>query len=183
MTKTPTHVPDVTLKTRIRDESIEGPNPYDWKDLSTGEYFKGRTVIVFSLPGAFTPTCSSSHLPRYDELYTQFQGLGVDEIACISVNDAFVMHKWGLDQGNKNITLLPDGSGSFTKEMGMLVKKDNLGFGARSWRYSMLVVDGHIEKLFVEDGFGDDCPSDPFDVSDADTMLAHLKATREGKAA
>ena len=109
--------------------------------------------------------------------------MGVDEIACISVNDAFVMYKWGLDQGNKNITLLPDGSGSFTREMGMLVKKDNLGFGARSWRYSMLVVDGKIEKIFKEDGFMDECPTDPFEVSDAETMLSYLKETRQVQAA
>ncbi|GGX66838.1 peroxiredoxin [Litorimonas cladophorae] len=183
MSETPKHVPDVTLKTRVRDETVEGPNPFRWEDLSTGEFFKDRTVVVFSLPGAFTPTCSSSHLPRYDELYSDFQALGVDEIACISVNDAFVMYKWGLDQGNKNITLLPDGSGTFTKEMGMLVKKDNLGFGARSWRYSMLVVNGEIVKLFAEPGFEDDCPIDPFEVSDADTMLSYLKETRKSKAA
>jgi peroxiredoxin len=183
MSETPKHVPNVTLKTRVRDESIGGDNPFDWKDLSTGEFFKDRTVVVFSLPGAFTPTCSSSHLPRYDELYADFQAQGVDEIACISVNDAFVMYKWGLDQSNKNITLLPDGSGAFTKEMGMLVKKDNLGFGERSWRYSMLVVNGEIVKLFSEAGFVDDCPTDPFEVSDADTMLTYLKETRKSKAA
>ena len=183
MSEHPEIVPDVTLKTRVRDESIEGPNPFDWKDLSTGEFFKNRTIVVFSLPGAFTPTCSSAHLPRYDALYAEFKEMGVDEIACISVNDAFVMYKWGLDQGNKNITLLPDGSGSFTREMGMLVKKDNLGFGARSWRYSMLVVDGKIEKVFKEDGFMDECPTDPFEVSDAETMMSYLKQTRQAKAA
>lgn len=183
MSETPKYVPNVTLKTRVRDETIQGPNPFDWKDLSTGEFFKGRTVVVFSLPGAFTPTCSSSHLPRYDELFADFQAQGVDEIACISVNDAFVMYKWGLDQGNTNITLLPDGSGVFTKGMGMLVKKDNLGFGERSWRYSMLVVNGEIVKLFSEAGFIDDCPTDPFEVSDADTMLSYLKDNRQSKAA
>ena len=183
MSAHPVHVPNVTLKTRVRDESIEGSNPFDWKDLFTAEYFKDRTVVVFSLPGAFTPTCSSSHLPRYDALHGEFKDVGVDEIACISVNDAFVMHKWGLDQDNQNITLLPDGSGSFTREMGMLVKKDNLGFGERSWRYSMLVVDGKIEKIFKEDGFMDECPTDPFEVSDAETMLNYLKETRQAKAA
>ncbi|WP_427453722.1 peroxiredoxin [Litorimonas sp. WD9-15] len=183
MTDYPTHVPDVTLQTRVRDESVEGPNPFRWEELSTGEFFKDRTVVVFSLPGAFTPTCSSSHLPRYDELYGQFQKHGVDEVACISVNDAFVMYKWGLDQGNQNVKLLPDGSGSFTRGMNMLVKKDNLGFGERSWRYSMLVVDGKIEKLFIEPGFMDDCPTDPFEVSDADTMMAYLNSREVAKAA
>lgn len=183
MTDYPTHVPDVTLQTRVRDESVEGPNPFRWEELSTGEFFKDRTVVVFSLPGAFTPTCSSSHLPRYDELYGEFQEQGVDEVACISVNDAFVMYKWGLDQGNQNVTLLPDGSASFTRGMNMLVKKDNLGFGERSWRYSMLVIDGKIEKLFVEEGFMDDCPTDPFEVSDADTMMAYLQSRKVAKAA
>ena len=176
-------VPNVTLITRVRNDAIEGPNPFEWQDLNTADYFAGKKVVVFSLPGAFTPTCSSSHLPRYDELYAEFQAEGVDAIVCVSVNDAFVMYKWGLDQGNKNIFLLPDGSGEFTRKMGMLVKKDNLGFGMRSWRYSMLVNDGKIEQLFIEDSFGDDCPTDPFEVSDADTMLNYLKHGEVSKAA
>ena len=179
MTDYPSHVPDVALQTRVRDESVAGENPFRWEELSTGEFFKAKTVVVFSLPGAFTPTCSSSHLPRYDALYPEFQKHGVDEVVCVSVNDAFVMYKWGLDQGNENVFLLPDGSGAFTKGMGMLVKKDNLGFGERSWRYSMLVVDGKIEKVFVEDGFMDDCPTDPFEVSDADTMMSYVKSRQE----
>ena len=132
-------------------------------------------MVVFSLPGAFTPTCSSNHLPRYDELYEEFKAQGVDEIVCVSVNDAFVMFQWGKQQGNKNIFLLPDGNGEFTRKMGMLVDKSNVGFGMRSWRYSMLVDDCKIEKMFVEADFGDNCPTDPFEVSDADTMLAYLK--------
>jgi peroxiredoxin len=168
-------VPNVTFKTRVRDESVEGSNPYRWEDKTTQDIFSGKKVVVFSLPGAFTPTCSSNHLPRYDELYEEFQGLGVDEIVCVSVNDAFVMFQWGKQVGNQNILLLPDGNGEFTRKMGMLVDKANLGFGMRSWRYSMLVDDGRIEKLFVEPEFSDNSPSDPFEVSDADTMLAHLK--------
>lgn len=170
-----THVPDVTFKTRVRDESIGGDNPFDWKDLTTKEIFGGKKVVVFALPGAFTPTCSSTHLPGYEAHYDEFKALGVDEVICLSVNDAFVMYKWGLDQGRKNVFLLPDGSGEFTRKMGMLVDKDNLGFGYRSWRYSMVVNDGEIEKMFVEPEFGDNCPTDPFEVSDADTMLAYLK--------
>lgn len=170
-----THVPNVTFKTRVRDETIDGDNPFDWKDITTDDLFKGKKVVVFSLPGAFTPTCSTSHLPRYEELYETFVAQGVDEVVCISVNDAFVMHKWGVDQGRKNVFLLPDGSGHFTRQMGMLVDKDNLGFGFRSWRYSMLVNDGKIEKMFTEAEFGDNCPTDPFEVSDADTMLEYLK--------
>ena len=172
-----TRVPSVTFKTRVRDESVEGPNPYAWKDLTTDEIFAGKKVVVFSLPGAFTPTCSSNHLPRYEELYEEFKAQGVDTIVCISVNDAFVMFQWGKKIGAKNVFLLPDGNGEFTRKMGMLVEKNNLGFGLRSWRYSMLVNDGAIEKMFVEPDYADNCPTDPFEVSDADTMLAHLKGT------
>jgi peroxiredoxin len=168
-------VPDVTFKTRVRDESIDGANPYRWEDTTTKDLFAGKKVVVFSLPGAFTPTCSSNHLPRYDELFEEFKAQGVDAIICVSVNDAFVMFKWGKELGNKNITLLPDGNGEFTEKMGMLVEKSNLGFGKRSWRYSMLVNDGKIEKLFSEAGFSNNCETDPFEVSDADTMLAYLK--------
>ncbi|MGK7888720.1 MAG: peroxiredoxin [Leptolyngbyaceae cyanobacterium] len=168
-------VPDVVFKTRVRDESVPGPNPYDWKDLTTQEIFGGKKVVIFSLPGAFTPTCSSNHLPRYEELYDEFKAQGVDTIICISVNDAFVMFKWGKEIGANKVFLLPDGNGEFTRKMGMLVEKNNLGFGMRSWRYSMFVNDGAIEKMFVEPDFGDNCPTDPFEVSDADTMLAYLK--------
>lgn len=168
-------IPDVTFKTRVRDESVAGQNPFRWEDKTSEEIFGGRKVIVFSLPGAFTPTCSSNHLPRYEELYDEFKSLGVDEIICVSVNDAFVMYKWGVEQGKKNVFLLPDGNGEFTRKMGMLVDKSNIGFGMRSWRYSMLVNDGKVEKLFAEAGYSDNCESDPFEVSDADTMLAYLK--------
>lgn len=173
----PSQIPAVIFKTRVRDESVEGPNPYRWQDLSSADLFAGKKVVLFSLPGAFTPTCSSNHLPRYDELYEAFRELEVDTIVCLSVNDAFVMHQWGRQVGNRNIFLLPDGNGEFTRKMGMLVDKSNLGFGMRSWRYSMLVVDQQIEQLFVEPDFGDNCPVDPFEVSDADTMLAYLKGT------
>ena len=172
-----TRVPDVTFKTRVRDESVGGDNPYRWEDKTTQDLFAGKKVIVFSLPGAFTPTCSSNHLPRYEELYDEFKALGVDEIICVSVNEAFVMFKWGKEQGNKNVFLLPDGNGVFTRKMGMLVDKSIFGFGMRSWRYSMLVDDCAIEKMFVEPDFGDNCPVDPFEVSDADTMMAYLKGT------
>lgn len=168
-------VPNVTFKTRVRNEALEGPNPFEWKDLTSDEIFKGKKVILFALPGAFTPTCSSTHLPGYEKNFEAFKAEDVDQVICLSVNDAFVMFKWGQDLGAKNVFLLPDGSGEFTRKMGMLVKKDNLGFGDRSWRYSMLVEDGEIKKMFIEDGFEDNCASDPFEVSDADTMLNYLK--------
>lgn len=173
-----TRVPDVTFKTRVRDESVEGPNPFRWQDVTTAELFGGKRVVVFSLPGAFTPTCSSTHLPRYEELYDEILAQGVDSVICISVNDAFVMFQWGKQQGAEKVFLLPDGNGEFTRKMGMLVEKTNLGFGMRSWRYSMVVSDGAIEKMFVEPEYGDNCPTDPFEVSDADTMLAYLKEAK-----
>lgn len=154
-------VPDVTFRTR-RDA--------EWVNRSSREIFSDRTVVVFALPGAFTPTCSSSHVPRYNSLAKQFRRHGVDEIVCISVNDAFVMDQWQEDQKATDITFLPDGNGEFTSKMGMLVGKQDLGFGQRSWRYSMLVRDGIIEKMFIEP----EQPGDPFQVSDADTMLSFL---------
>ncbi|HKJ16094.1 MAG TPA: peroxiredoxin [Xanthomonadales bacterium] len=169
-------VPSAVFKTRVRDESVEGPNPFRWQDVSTDDIFSGKKVIVFALPGAFTPTCSSTHLPGYEEKFEEFKNLGVDDIYCLSVNDAFTMFQWGKHQDVENVKLLPDGSGFFSDKMGMLVRKDNLGFGARSWRYSMLVEDGVITAIFSEDGKCDDCPTDPFEVSDAGTMLNHLKA-------
>jgi thioredoxin-dependent peroxiredoxin len=174
-------VPDVVFKTRVRDESVGGDNPFRWQDRTTQEIFGGKRTIVFSLPGAFTPTCSTSHLPRYEELYDEFTALGVDQIICLSVNDAFVMYQWGKNMGASKVTLLPDGNGEFTRKMGMLVDKSNLGFGMRSWRYSMLVNDGVIEKMFVEPEYADNCPTDPFEVSDADTMMAYLKEASAAK--
>ncbi|HBB33660.1 MAG TPA: glutathione peroxidase [Cyanobacteria bacterium UBA8803] len=154
-------VPNVTFRTRSNNQ---------WVDITTDDLFKGKTVVVFSLPGAFTPTCSSSHLPRYNELAGVFKQNGVDDILCISVNDTFVMNEWAKDQHAENLKLIPDGNGEFTEGMGMLVDKTDLGFGKRSWRYSMLVKDGVIEKMFIEP----EVEGDPYEVSDADTMLNYI---------
>jgi peroxiredoxin len=170
------NVPNVTFKTRVRDEAVEGPNPFRWQDVTSEEIFSGRKVVVFALPGAFTPTCSSTHLPGFEEKYDELKNLGVDEIYCLSVNDAFTMFQWGKHQGVEKVKLLPDGSGEFTRLMGMLVRKDNVGFGERSWRYSMLVEDGQVTALFSEPGKCDNSPTDPFEVSDAGTMLNQLKS-------
>lgn len=143
---------------------------HEWVDVTSDDIFKGKTVVVFSLPGAFTPTCSSSHVPRYNELAPVFREHGVDAIVCVSVNDTFVMNAWAREQKADQVTFIPDGNGEFTEGMGMLVDKDDLGFGKRSWRYSMLVKDGVIAKMFIEP----DKPGDPFEVSDADTMLAYI---------
>jgi peroxiredoxin len=170
-----THVPDATFKTRVRNDSLPGDNPFEWKDLSSDDVFKGKKVVVFSLPGAFTPTCSTSHLPRYEELHDEFTALGIDQIVCLSVNDAFVMYQWGQHQKAEKVFLLPDGNGEFTRKMGMLVDKSNLGFGMRTWRYAMVVDDGEIQQMFIEPGFSDNHGADPFEVSDADTVLNWLK--------
>lgn len=154
-------VPNVTFPARIGN---------DWVKITTDELFKGKNVIVFALPGAFTPTCSSTHLPRYNELAPVFKANGIDEIICLSVNDTFVMNSWAEDQKAENITFIPDGNGEFSTGMGMLVDKSDIGFGKRSWRYSMLVKDGVIDKMFIEP----DLPGDPFEVSDGDTMLNYL---------
>ncbi|MBT3332256.1 MAG: peroxiredoxin [Rhodospirillaceae bacterium] len=176
---TMTTVPNVTFKTRVRNDAIEGDNPFEWKDLTSDDVFKGKRVVLFALPGAFTPTCSTRHLPRYEELDAEFRAEGIDQIVCLSVNDAFVMYQWGKSQNAENVFLLPDGCGEFSRKMGMLVDKANLGFGMRSWRYSMLVEDGVIVKMFIEDGYSDNAPDDPFEVTDADTMLGFLKANRK----
>ncbi len=167
-------VPEVTFKTRVRDASLGGDNPFRWQDVTTSDIFKGKSVVLFSLPGAFTPTCSSTHLPGFEEKYDALKAKGVDEVYCLSVNDAFTMFQWSQRLDVEKVKMLPDGNGDFTRLMGMLVKKQNLGFGDRSWRYAMHVVDCEIKQLFAEPGLMDNCPDDPFTVSDADTMLNAL---------
>lgn len=170
------NVPDVTFKTRVRDESIEGPNPYRWQDMTTADYFHGKRVVIFSLPGAFTPTCSTYQLPGFENNFEQFRDLGIDAIYCISVNDAFVMNAWANAQNIQNVQVIPDGSGKFTAGMGMLVDKDNVGFGRRSWRYAAVVQNGEVEHMFVEPGQEDNCPTDPYGETAPETVLAWLKA-------
>ncbi len=154
-------VPEVTFQLREDNQ---------WKARTTQDLFAGKTVVLFALPGAFTPTCSSTHLPRYNDLAAQFKENGVDDVICLSVNDTFVMNAWKEGQEAENITFLPDGNGEFSQKMGMLVDKKDIGFGPRTWRYSMLVKDGVIEKMFIEP----DVEGDPFEVSDADTMLNYI---------
>ena len=179
-------LPNVVFKTRVRTESND-ENPFEWKDMTTDDYFKGKKCILFALPGAFTPTCSSTHLPGYEKAYPLFKALGVDEVYCLSVNDAFVMRKWGIDQGLeedktpgslgfKNVKLIPDGACQFTRGMGMSCTwGSERGFGERSWRYSCYVVDGVVKKMFVEQPMIQNSEADPFEVSDAVTMLNYLK--------
>ncbi len=169
-------LPDVIFKTRVHDATVEGPNPYRWQDETTASLFGKRRVVVFSLPGAFTPTCSSKQCPAFELSYDTIRSLGVDEVYCVSVNDAFVMFQWGKSMNIKNIKLIPDGSGTFTRRIGMLVNKDHVGFGYRSWRYAMVVNDGVIEKWFEEPGINDSgIDSDPYVVTDPDTMVDYLR--------
>jgi len=168
-------VPNVIFKTRVRDESIGGDNPFRWQDISSDDIFQDKTIVVLALPGAYTPTCSSTHLPGFDAKYQDIIEQGVDDVYCLSVNDAFTMYQWSKHLGIQHVKMLPDGNGDFTRAMGMLVKKENLGFGDRSWRYSMLVKNREIVKMFSEPGRMDNCPEDPFSRSDVDTMLSYLK--------
>jgi len=169
--KANTRLPDVTFRTRVRDDSIEGPNPFRWQDRTTADYFAGKRVILFSLPGAFTPTCSTYQLPGFEENFATFRAQGIEEIYCLSVNDAFVMNQWAKAQGIDKVKVIPDGSGVFTRRMGMLVHKDNLGFGMRSWRYAAIVNDGVIEAWFQEPGLMDDCPDDPYGETSPEAIL------------
>jgi len=169
-------VPKVVFRTRVRDPKIKGENKFKWKNLSTDAVFKGKKIAIVALPGAYTPTCSSTHLPGYERNYDKLRKNGIDEVYVLSVNDAFVMFNWCKKMKIKKVKFLPDGNGDFTRKMGALVKKNNLGFGDRSWRYSMIVNNGKIEKLFTEDGKTNNCPTDPFRVSDAETMLKYLKS-------
>ena len=163
-------VPDITFKTRVKDEE-EG---FGWKDVTTCDYFKGKSVILFSLPGAFTPTCSTYQLPNFEKMYADFSLSGIDEIYCMSVNDAFVMNAWSKDQKLENVKVIPDGSGRFTRGMGMLVRKDPEDFGYRSWRYAALIEDCVVKKMWVEDGKMDDCPTDPYEITDPHNILKDL---------
>ncbi len=176
-------VPNVVFKTRVRDEAVGGPNPFRWQDMTSDDYFKGKRVILFSLPGAFTPTCSTYQLPGFEENFSKFQELGVDGIYCMSVNDSFVMNKWAEAQGIKNVDVIPDGSGEFTRKVGMLVRKDNLGFGLRSWRYAALINDGVVEAWFEEPGLEDNHGEDPYGESAPENLLKYLEAAKTETAA
>ena len=145
------------------------------KEITTDEYFANKKVVLFALPGAFTPTCSTYQLPNFEKLYDEFESLGIDKIYCLSVNDAFVMNAWAKDQNLKKVEVIPDGSAEFTRKMGMLVKKDNLGFGLRSWRYAMLVEDKVVNNMWIEEGFTDNAEGDNYGISSPESILKDLK--------
>ena len=169
-------LPQVTFRTRVRDEAVGGPNPYRWQDVTTADYFAGKRVVLFSLPGAFTPTCSTYQLPGFEKAFTEMTGLGIDAIYCMSVNDSFVMNQWAKSQALEHVKVIPDGSGEFTEKVGMLVRKDNVGFGARSWRYAAVINDGKVEAWFEEDGRCDDCADDPYGNTSPESVLEWLRA-------
>lgn len=181
-----TSVPSVDFKYRVRtdgnpitfvDETNGSENPFEWKTVSSDDIFNNRRIVVFSLPGAFTPTCSTYQVPGFEELYDEIKAQGVDDIYVVSVNDTFVMRKWMIDQEVKKIKFIPDGTGEFTEKMGMLVCKDHLGFGNRSWRYAMVVENGEVEKFFEEPGLnqtGED--NDPYGETSPEAVLEYLKS-------
>ncbi|SLN46156.1 Putative peroxiredoxin [Roseivivax jejudonensis] len=177
---TPQTVPDATFHTRVRNPALGGDNPFEWKAITSDDVFAGRRVVLFAVPGAFTPACSDSHLPGYETHHDALRDLGVDLVACLAVNDAFVMFQWAKSRDIEKLTMLPDGNGEFTRKMGMLVERRGTGMGLRSWRYSMLVEDRAIRKMFIEPGFRDDPPGVPLEVSGAETMLAYLKDGNDG---
>ena len=156
-------LPDVTFKCRVAGE---------WVNKTTSDFFKGKRIVLFALPGAFTPTCSSKQLPKYEEMYKMFIEKGVTDVYCLSVNDGFVMNAWADSLDIQNVKMIPDGSGEFTRHMGMLVKKDDKGFGYRSWRYAMIINDGVVERVYEEAGKGDNTSTDPFEVSKAENVLS-----------
>jgi thioredoxin-dependent peroxiredoxin len=175
---TPTRIPDVTFHTRVRNEALGGSNPFEWKKLTSKDVFGGKRIVLFALPGAFTPACSDTHLPGYERRYDDFGRLGIDQVVCLAVNDAFVMFQWAKSQNIEKVFMLPDGNADFTRRMGMLVDRSSNGMAMRSWRYSMCVNDCAIEKVFAEPDVRDNPNGVGVSVSDAETMLAYLQGAK-----
>ena len=175
---TPTRIPNVTFHTRVRNDALGGPNPFEWRAVTSQDVFAGKRIVLFALPGAFTPACSDSHLPGYERFHDDFRQLGVDQVVCLAVNDAFVMFQWARSRNIEKVFMLPDGNADFTRRMGMLVDRSHHGMAMRSWRYSMYVADGAIEKLFAEPDVRDNPDGVGLTVSDAETMLAWLRSTK-----
>jgi len=175
---TPQTVPDAVFHTRVRNPALDGDTPFEWQDVTSHQIFTNKRVVLFALPGAFTPACSETHLPGFERLHDAFRAEGIDDVICVSVNDAFVMFQWAKALKIQNVRTLPDGNGEFTRKMGMLVDRSAQGMGMRSWRYSMLVEDRQIKTLFSEPGFQDNPPGVPVQVSGAEKMLEHLRQSQ-----
>ncbi|CUH31116.1 Putative peroxiredoxin [Jannaschia seosinensis] len=171
----PRYVPDAVFHTRVRNPALDGDNPFEWQNLTTDDVFAGKRIVLFAVPGAFTPACSDSHLPGFERLHDEFLAEGIDRVICVSVNDAFVLYQWGLSREISKVHMLPDGNGEFTRKMGMLVERSNHGMGMRSWRYSALVKDRMIAKFFAEPQFRDNPAGVPLDVSSAETILEEIR--------
>jgi peroxiredoxin len=173
---TPRRVPDASFRIRQRTLTPEKTSEYEWVTLTTEEIFGGRKIVLFAVPGAFTPACSDVHLPGFERLYNEFRAEGIDSVICLSVNDAFVMNQWAASRSIENVLMLPDGNGDFTRAMGMLVDRTSVGMGFRSWRYVMLVEDGAITKMIPEPGFEKVPKAVPFEVSSAQNMLDAIRS-------
>ena len=159
-------IPYVVFKERVAGS---------WTTFTTNDIFPAGKQLVFSLPGAFTPTCSSKQLPNFERLYEEFKSKGIDEIYCLSVNDSFVMNAWFDSLKITNVKAIPDGNGHFTRRMGMLINKTHLGFGMRAWRYAFVVEDGQILKWFEEEGINDQGKDeDPFVATDPENILINI---------
>jgi peroxiredoxin len=176
----PNRVPNVTFHTRVRNEKLDSSNPFEWKSVTSEDIFANKRIVLVALPGAFTPACSDSHLPGYENHYEDFKRLGIDQVICLSVNDAFVMFQWAKSRNIEKVFMLPDGNADFTRRMGMLVDRSSNGMSLRSWRYSMLVDNGVIEKVFAEPDIRDNPPGVGVTVSSAETMIAYLQNGRPG---
>jgi peroxiredoxin len=161
---------------RLTDQVFYIRENDDWVLKRTQDIFNDKEVVVFGLPGAFTPTCSAFQLPKFEELYDTFKDLGIDEVYCTSVNDSFVMNAWFEQQGITKVKALPDGNGDFAKSVNMINDFTNRGFGMRSWRYCMYVKNAEIKVRYTEWGEPEACPiQDPFEVSSAEQMIEALK--------
>ena len=173
------YIPAMKFPIRVRDETVGGDNPYRWDKFDLVKQFKGKSVVVFSLPGAFTPTCSTYQVPGFEENADKIKSYGIEDIYCISVNDTFVMNAWAKSQNLQNVKVIPDGTGEFTDSMGMLVDKANLGFGLRSWRYAMIISNGQIQKIFVEPGISNNCEEDPYGETSPEKIIEWLQAEKD----
>ena len=176
-------IPKTTFKVREGDVVLEQGCSFDegvWTEKTTDDYFKGKRVVLFSLPGAFTPTCTSNQLPGFENNYESIKGMNVDEVYCCSVNDAYTMNAWSEKMRIKNVKFIPDGNGYFTKQMGMLISKDHLGFGNRSWRYMAVITDGIVEKWWEEPGINNDgSDDDPYTETMPEKCLEYLASGSE----
>lgn len=173
------YIPAMKFPIRVRDETVGGDNPYRWDTFDLLQEFKGKRVLVFSLPGAFTPTCSTYQVPGFEENADKIKSYGIEDIYCISVNDTFVMNAWAKSQNLQNVKVIPDGTGEFTDNMGMLVDKTNRGFGLRSWRYAMIINNGQIQKIFAEPGISNNCEEDPYGETSPEKIIEWLQAEKD----